>query len=340
MKFVDKVRIKIKGGNGGNGCVSFRREKYVPKGGPDGGDGGKGGSVIIKTNFHLQSLAPLKFRTHYDADKGQHGKGKDRIGHNGKDYIIMVPQGTIIKNIRNNLHIIADLDQEDQELVAARGGKGGRGNARFKTSVNRCPRNSEPGIEGEEKFLELELKLVGDVGLVGYPNAGKSTFLSAVSSAEPKIASYPFTTLSPQIGIVEFDDLSRLRIADIPGLIEGAHENIGLGHEFLRHIERTKIIAFVLDMAGIDGRDPWDDLSSLMNELECYKKGLSRRPSVIIANKMDEKVAEEKLDILRTKSAIEIFPISAIIGTNVSSVLDRFRTLLDSDNNRSEDVDQ
>ncbi len=329
MKFIDKVRIKVKGGNGGNGCVSFRREKYVPKGGPDGGDGGKGGNVIIKTTSHLQNLAPLKFRNHYDAGKGEHGKGKDRIGHGGEDLIILVPQGTLIKNVRNNLHIIADLDQENQEFIAARGGKGGRGNARFKTSVNQCPRNSEPGIEGEEKFFELELKLVGDVGLVGYPNAGKSTFLSAVSSAEPKIASYPFTTLSPQIGIVEFDDLSRLRIADIPGLVEGAHENIGLGHEFLRHVERTKILAFVLDMAGIDGREPWDDLNSLINELECYKKGLSRQPSVIIANKMDEKVAEEKLNILRTKSAIEIFPISAIIGTNVASVLNKFRALLD-----------
>ncbi len=327
MKFIDKVRIKVKGGNGGNGCVSFRREKYVPKGGPDGGDGGNGGNVIIKTTSHLQSLAPLKYRNQYDAGKGQHGKGKDRTGHSGEDKIIMVPQGTMIKNVRNNLYTIADLDQDDQELIVAHGGKGGRGNARFKTSVNQCPQNSEPGIEGEEKFLELELKLVGDVGLVGFPNAGKSTLLSFVSSAEPKIASYPFTTLSPQIGIVEFDDLSRLRIADIPGLIEGAHENIGLGHEFLRHIERTKIIAFVLDMAGIDGRNPWDDLDSLINELEWYKKGLSRRPSLIIANKMDEKIAEENLDTLKLKTGIEIYPVSAIIGTNISSALTRLKTL-------------
>ncbi|HJO95459.1 MAG TPA: GTPase ObgE [Victivallales bacterium] len=285
--FVDKVKIIVKGGDGGNGCASFRREKFVPLGGPSGGDGGNGGNVIITARMNEHSLVDLLYKRHHRAVKGENGRGKDQYGKTGADINLYVPIGTVIKDIDDNNAVIADLGEDGKSFIAVRGGMGGRGNIHFKTSTNRAPRECEPGTEGELRNLELELKTIADIGLVGYPNAGKSTLLSAVSAAKPKIAAYPFTTLHPIVGTIEFDDYSRMLIADIPGLIDGAHNNIGLGHSFLRHIERTRILVFVIDMAGIDGRNPLDDYYSLKNELEMYMKGLSGRPSLIVANKMD-----------------------------------------------------
>ena len=314
--FVDQARILVKGGDGGNGCCSFRREKYMPKGGPDGGDGGNGGSVWLEATADEQSLASFMYQTTYRAANGPGGKGSDCHGKNADDITLKVPLGTIVTDLENG-EMIADLAASGQRVMVAAGGRGGRGNARFLSNFNRAPRQCEHGKPGEEKRLKLELKTISDVGLVGFPNAGKSTLLGAVSAAKPKVASYPFTTLNPVVGVVEYPDYSRIMIADIPGLIEGAHDNVGLGHAFLKHIERTDILAFVLDMAGTDGRSPLDDLDCLRNELELYMSGLSKRPAVIIANKMDMPVSEENLAMLQDKLAtepIEIIPVTAAIG--------------------------
>ncbi len=311
--FIDTAKIRIKAGDGGNGCCSFRREKFVPRGGPDGGDGGMGGDIIIKTATGEQSLVDYRYNQHFSAKHGGHGKGKDLHGKRSNDVILRVPPGTVIKDIDGN--VIADMDHADMEFLAAKGGRGGRGNPRFSSSTNRVPMESEPGCPGEEKNIFLELKTIADAGLVGYPNAGKSTLLRALSAAHPKVAPYPFTTLHPVVGVVELDDYQRLKIADIPGLIEGAHDNIGLGHSFLRHIERTQMLVYVLDMAGSDGRYPWDDYHSLQNELELYMKGLSKRQSIIVANKMDLPESAENLELLKADIDIDpnilIIPISA-----------------------------
>ncbi|UDQ97624.1 GTPase ObgE [Lentisphaerota bacterium WC36G] len=309
--FVDKACITVKGGDGGNGCSSFRREKFVPKGGPDGGDGGRGGDVILETKSGEQSLASLVFNRHFKAKSGPHGSGKKQHGRRGEDCRLSVPVGTIIRDAETK-EFIVDLNEEGMSFVIAEGGRGGRGNARFATSTNRAPRRCEPGIEGQERIIELELKTIADVGLVGFPNAGKSTLLGAVSAAKPKTAPYPFTTLHPMVGVVEFEDFTRLTIADIPGLIEGAHDNVGLGHEFLKHIERTKLLCYVLDMAGVDGRHPWEDFEALKRELDLYMKGLSERPTVVIANKMDIEISQENLELLEQDYPnITIIPMSA-----------------------------
>jgi GTP-binding protein len=311
--FVDTAKIRIKAGDGGNGCCSFRREKFVPRGGPDGGDGGIGGNIVIKTDIGEQSLVDFRYNQHFSAKHGGHGKGKDLHGKRSADVVLRVPLGTIVKDVDGN--VIADMDDPEMEFIAAKGGRGGRGNPRFASSTNRVPMECELGLPGEEKEILLELKTIADAGLVGYPNAGKSTLLRALSAAHPKVAAYPFTTLNPVVGVVEFDDFRRIKIADIPGLIDGAHENIGLGHAFLRHIERTQILVYVLDMAGSDGRDPWDDFHSLQKELELYMKGLSKRKSIIIANKMDLPESEENLELLKADVDIDpnlqIIPISA-----------------------------
>lgn len=314
--FVDRVKITVKGGDGGNGCCSFRREKFVPKGGPDGGDGGAGGSIYIESTSSEQSLVALVYQSHFRGANGPGGKGAGCHGRNAEPVFVKVPVGTVITDAETG-EFIADLDAPGMKVLVAKGGRGGRGNARFVSSVNRVPRYCEEGKPGEERSCQLELKTIADVGLVGFPNAGKSTLLGAISAAKPKVASYPFTTLNPVVGVVEYPDYERILVADIPGLIEGAHDNVGLGHAFLRHIERTSVLCYVLDMGGVDGRDPLDDLDALKNELELYMPGLSKRASMIIANKMDLEGAEENLERLREKLASEviyIYPVTAAIG--------------------------
>jgi len=289
--FRDRAKIYVAAGSGGNGCVSFRREKYVPRGGPDGGDGGRGGHVYLRVDPNVDSLLHLYYQPHQRASRGGHGRGKKCHGKNGDDWYIHVPAGTIVREADSD-RVLGELVSEHESLRVAQGGAGGLGNCHFVTSSHRAPRESTEGEPGEEKTLLLELKLVADVGLVGYPNAGKSTLLRAISGAKPKTASYPFTTLHPVIGTVIFDDYHTLRVADIPGLIEGAHKGVGLGHDFLRHIERTTFLLFVIDMAGVDGRDPVDDYAKLREELRRHHPDLERRPYLVVANKMDLEEAE------------------------------------------------
>jgi GTP-binding protein len=315
--FVDKVTIRVIAGKGGNGCCSFRREKFIPKGGPDGGDGGDGGSVYLEASTGEQSLVSLVYQTRYRAQNGPGGKGAGMHGRNADDIVVKVPVGTVVVDNATK-ELLGDLDTPGAKLLVAQGGRGGRGNARFATSTNRVPRYAEPGTEGEERELFLELKTIADGGLVGYPNAGKSTLLGALSAARPKVAPYPFTTLHPVVGVIEFDypDYTRLTLADIPGLIDGAHENVGLGHSFLKHIERTKVLIYVLDMAGTDGRDPIDDFRHLQNELELYQAGLTNRPTLIAANKMDAPEAAENLRRLEAEigGRYPIVPVTAATG--------------------------
>ncbi len=311
--FVDKATITVQGGHGGNGCCSFRREKFIPNGGPDGGDGGGGGHVILEATTGQQSLADLVYNRHYAAPNGPQGKGRDMHGAKADDITLRVPVGTVVFDAETH-ELLCDLAEEGMTFVAARGGKGGRGNPRFATRTNRAPYERELGEEGEARKLFLELKTIADIGLVGFPNAGKSTLLRAISAARPKVAPYPFTTLHPVVGIVELGDYQRLTVADIPGLIDGAHANVGLGHAFLKHVERTSVLAYVLDMGGVDGRKPWEDFRHLQRELDLYMRGLSRRAGIIVANKMDLPESLENLEILRQELAadpIEIIPVSA-----------------------------
>ena len=316
--FVDKTTVYVKGGDGGNGCVSFRREKFVPKGGPDGGDGGAGGSVYFEASTGEHSLISLFYQRRYVAADGPGGRGSGCHGHAADDLIVKVPVGTVATDTATG-EVIADVSTAGERVLVAQGGRGGRGNARFLSNRNRVPRHAEPGEPGEERELLLELKTIADAGLVGYPNAGKSTLLGALSSAKPKVGAYPFTTLYPSVGVVEFDypDFFRYTVADIPGLIDGAHENVGLGHDFLRHIERTRVLVYVLDMAGSDGRDPLEDFRHLREELELYQQGITGRRSLIVANKMDGENSAENLARLRadaTASRYEILPVTAALG--------------------------
>jgi GTP-binding protein len=329
--FVDKAKIQVKGGDGGNGCCSFRREKFVPKGGPDGGDGGKGGNVILETASGEQSLVDLVYNRHFKAESGPHGKGKNMHGKKGDDVVIKIPVGTVVRDAETG-ELIVDMDKPNMSFVIAEGGMGGKGNARFMTNRNKAPREHEAGYPGEIREIELELKTIADIGLVGYPNAGKSTLLGALSHAKPKIAPYPFTTLHPVVGVIEFnEDFHKITMADIPGLIDGAHDNVGLGHEFLKHIERTKLLAFVLDTAGVDGRTPWEDFKSLKNELELYMKGLSERQCVIIANKIDLPESEENLELLKDEfQNAEIIAISAKEDKNNDFLKNFLRNKLDT----------
>ncbi len=328
--FVDKATITVKGGDGGHGCCSFRREKFIPRGGPDGGDGGGGGHVILRATTSQQSLADLMYNRHYAAPNGPAGKGKTMHGRKAGDIVLTVPVGTVVSDAETGEEIV-DLAADGQEFVIARGGRGGRGNARFLSNFNRAPRECEPGEPGERRTVHLELKTIADIGLVGYPNAGKSTLLRALSSARPKVAPYPFTTLNPVVGVIEFEDFFRMNLADIPGLIDGAHANVGLGHAFLKHIERTHVLAFVLDMGGVDGRLPWEDFRHLQQELELYMKGLSRRPAVIIANKMDLPGSAENLELLREELAGEVWEIipAAAAAGEVGEVRQKLREALE-----------
>jgi GTP-binding protein len=318
--FIDEANVHIRAGKGGSGCASFRREKYVPRGGPDGGDGGKGGDVVFIADSSLDTLQMFNHRRHVSARNGQPGQGRNKTGASGEDVLVPVPVGTIICDAATDL-VLRDLSTEGERVCVARGGKGGRGNKRFATSTNRTPREAEDGAPGEERDLRLELKLLADVGLVGLPNAGKSTFVSRVSHARPRIANYPFTTRYPSLGIVDVGNYKRLVVADIPGLIEGAHEGHGLGIEFLRHIERTRVLLHVLDTAGIDGVSPIDAYHTLREELTSYGHALKERPHLVAANKMDLPDAQDALEELRDALPVPVYPISAVTGDGVDELL-------------------
>jgi len=328
--FIDQARVYVKGGDGGSGIVSFRREKYVPEGGPDGGDGGKGGDVIFQSDPGLRTLIDFRYQKHYKAPNGEHGKGSNMHGKNAKDIVIKVPLGTIVRDA-NTGEILADFTKEGQSCVIVKGGRGGRGNARFKSNTNKAPRIAEKGEPGEEKWLELELKLLADVGLVGFPNVGKSTILSRVSAAKPEIANYHFTTLTPNLGVVSVGEGESFVLADIPGLIEGTHQGVGLGHDFLRHIERTRLLIHVLDVSGSEGRDPLEDFIIINAELVAYSEKLGERKQLIAANKIDLPDAAknlEKLTQVLGEKGYEIFPVSAVTGDGLDRLMLRAAQLL------------
>jgi GTP-binding protein len=333
--FVDRIKVLAQAGNGGRGSSSFRREKFVPKGGPDGGDGGRGGDVILRADRHVDNLSNLFYEPIIKAKSGGHGMGKKMHGRAAPSKIVKVPVGTIVwpagekerptpgpqRSISNPEDAIVDLTSDGQEFLLCQGGAGGKGNVHFKSSRNRAPREYTEGEEGESGHFLLELHTIADAGFIGYPNAGKSTLLRTISAARPKVAAYPFTTLHPIIGVVEFSEYRRATIADIPGLIEGAHRGLGLGHEFLRHITRCRIFLFVVDVAGSEGRNPVEDLQRLRKELDLYDPLLSRRPWFVIANKMDLPDAEENLQALSKKfSKIDIVPVSAATGEGIDEL--------------------
>lgn len=321
--FVDQARIYVEAGSGGNGVVSWRREKYVAQGGPDGGDGGRGGSVILEATSDLLTLIDFRYQPRYKGERGGHGQGGKRHGKNGEDRIIKVPVGTQIFDDESGA-LLADLSEAGQTWLAAQGGRGGRGNARFVTPQRQAPSFAEKGEAGEQLWIRLELKLLADVGLVGYPNAGKSTLISVISAARPKIADYPFTTTVPNLGVVSVEPGQSFVVADIPGLIEGAHAGVGLGHDFLRHIERTQILAHVVDASGREGRSPVDDLRVIDGELEAYGEGLANRPQVIVANKMDLPEAQENLPAIEAYGAErgrQVIAISAVTHEGVRKLV-------------------
>ncbi len=319
------MRISVRAGQGGDGCVSFRREKYVPRGGPDGGRGGAGGDVILEASDQVGGLTPFYYRPLLRAGSGGHGRGKKMTGRDGERLVRQVPLGTVVRRADSG-EVIADLVKAGERVVLARGGRGGRGNASFATSVNRAPRNSEPGQPGEEGEFELELKILAEVGLVGYPNAGKSTLISRISRARPRVAPYPFTTLAPHPGMVEDPDGERtpITVADIPGLVEGAHRDVGLGHQFLRHIERSRVLLFVIDIAGVDGRDPAEDYLHLRRELELHQPQLLTRPVLVAANKMDLEAAAGGYRLFLRRADIppeSVFPVSALRGEGLEELV-------------------
>ena len=296
--FIDRAKIYVKGGRGGDGIVAFLREKYRPKGGPAGGDGGKGGDVVLVATSSKHTLLDFKYKRHFKAERGEHGKGKNQKGRDGSDLLIYVPVGTIVRDAESN-EVLCDLTEEGQRCVVARGGRGGRGNAHFATPTNQAPRYAEPGEEGEERWVILELKLIADVGIVGLPNAGKSTLLSRLTKARPKVGDYPFTTLTPNLGVMELDETRRLVLADIPGLIENAHQGAGLGHEFLRHIERTKLLLHLIDVSDSREVEPLEAFELVNRELELYSRELIRKPQIVVANKIDALLDRSLLKELR-----------------------------------------
>lgn len=323
--FVDRVAIYVKGGDGGNGCLSFRREKYVPRGGPNGGDGGHGGHVVIEATEGLTNLAHLSSQRHWKAGRGEHGQGSNCTGRNAETLLITVPPGTIIRD-RDRGHLLRDLKKPGDSVVVARGGKGGFGNTHFKSSTNRAPRQVEKGELGEERSITLELKVIADVGLLGLPNAGKSTLLSRISRAHPEIADYPFTTKYPNLGLVRVGTDQTFVVADIPGLIEGAHEGHGLGHEFLRHVERTRLLVHLVDAAPLDGSDPLTNYRVIRRELEFYSPALARRPELLVVTKLDVTGASEAAGRIAEELGREVLTISAVTGTGLPELL---RTIVD-----------
>ncbi len=323
MQFIDQVKVYVKAGHGGKGCVSFRREKYVPKGGPNGGDGGRGAHIIFKATKDMNTLLDIKYQQQYRAKKGQNGMGKDMHGKNGKDLVISVPLGTIIKDAESG-EFVSDLTKEGQNVIAAKGGRGGLGNAHFKSATRQAPRFAQPGEPGEEKTLVLELKLLADVGLIGLPNAGKSTLISSVSAARPKIADYPFTTLIPILGVVKYKEYKSFVIADIPGLIEGAHKGLGLGFQFLRHVERTSILLHLVDISETAEGDPADNFEKINRELELYSPELVKKPQTVAGTKLDIKGDGKRLDRLARyckDKGYDFFPICSITGEGIKKLI-------------------
>jgi GTP-binding protein len=347
--FVDRVKVFVQAGNGGRGCVSFRREKFVPKGGPDGGDGGRGGDVILRADRHVDNLANLFYEPLIKAKNGGHGMGKKMAGRAGANKIVRVPVGSIVwrgekqERAKSNVEQLAignwqssipivDLTRDGQDFVLCQGGAGGKGNVHFKSSRNRAPREYTEGKEGEQGYFLLELRTIADGGLVGYPNAGKSTLLRKISAARPKVAAYPFTTLHPIVGVIEFPGYRRATIADIPGLIEGAHRGLGLGHEFLRHITRCRVLMFVIDVAGSEGRDPVEDLKSLRREIDLYNPTLSSRPWIVVANKMDLPGAKQNLKAMQERlPRIKILATSAAKGEGIDALKEALAAIMTND---------
>ncbi|HJA40150.1 MAG TPA: GTPase ObgE [Firmicutes bacterium] len=328
--FVDQVKIYIKGGDGGNGAVAFRREKYIPKGGPAGGDGGKGGDVIFEVEEGMRTLIDFRYKRHFKAARGEHGGPKNQHGKNAEDLIVKVPPGTMILHAKTKA-VIADLTENGQRVTILKGGRGGKGNTRFTSSSNPAPEICENGEPGKEMEVILELKVLADVGLVGFPSVGKSTLLSTVSKARPKIAAYHFTTIVPNLGVVEVPDGRSFVMADLPGLIEGAHAGVGLGHQFLKHIERTRVIVHVIDMGSTEGRDPYEDYITINKELEQYNMRLLERPQLIAANKMDVDGAKENLEVFKTKlnADIPVFPISSATQFGIKELLYKIADVLE-----------
>jgi len=347
--FVDRVKVFVQAGKGGRGCVSFRREKFVPKGGPDGGDGGRGGDVIFRADRHVDNLANLFYAPLIKAKNGGHGMGKKMAGRAGANKIVRVPVGSIVwrgekqERAKSNVEQLAignwqssipivDLTRDGQDFVLCQGGAGGKGNVHFKSSRNRAPREYTEGKEGEQGYFLLELRTIADAGLVGYPNAGKSTLLRKISAARPKVAAYPFTTLHPIVGVIEFPGYRRATIADIPGLIEGAHRGLGLGHEFLRHITRCRVLVFVIDVAGSEGRNPVEDLKNLRREIDLYNPTLSSRPWIVVANKMDLPGAKENLKAMQERlPRIKIVPTSPVKGEGVDALKEALAAIMTND---------
>ena len=323
MKFIDEAEIYVKAGDGGRGCVSFRREKYIPRGGPDGGDGGKGGDVLIIADNGLISLLDFKYKKHYTAERGEHGQGSNCTGKGGEDIVIRVPVGTVIKDTETG-EIIEDLTVNGQSIIIAKGGRGGKGNAFFVSSTYQAPKFAQPGEKGEERWLHLELKLLADVGIIGFPNAGKSTLISHISAAKPKIADYPFTTLQPHLGVVKFGEHKDFIVADIPGLIEGAHKGKGLGIKFLKHIERTSLFIHLIDILPQTERDPKKDFEIINKELTAWNPDMAKRPQIVALNKVDVTEAKERLAMLleffKSKD-MPTFPISAATGEGLDKLV-------------------
>jgi GTP-binding protein len=330
MRFIDEVKINVRSGDGGRGCVSFRREKFIPFGGPNGGDGGKGGDVLFEATTGISTLLELRYRPHLKAERGAHGMGKDRHGKQGEDLKILVPVGTIIRDAETD-ELLADLTVAGEQVLLLKGGRGGQGNARFASSTNKAPKFAQPGEPGEERWFKLELKLMADVGLLGFPSVGKSSLITKVSAARPKIADYPFTTLAPNLGVVPYKNFRSFVMADIPGLIEGAHQGAGLGHRFLKHVERTDVLVHLLDLSWMPERDPIREYQAINRELALFNPELAAKRQIIAVNKMDLPQCREHLaDILPwfTDQGLRVFPISAVTGEGIPDLLDEIARLL------------
>jgi len=330
--FVDEIDVFVKGGDGGAGCISFRREKFVPRGGPDGGDGGDGGSILLEADPAITTLLDFHYQRHYTAERGQHGKGANKHGASGSDTILRVPLGTVVSD-RDTGERLGDLTAPGERVLVARGARGGRGNARFVSSTNRAPRRADLGRPGEERWMHLELKLLADVGVVGFPNAGKSTLVSRLSAAKPKIADYPFTTLQPTLGIVRVDDQRSFVIADLPGLIEGAAEGKGLGHRFLRHTERTRVLVHLIDLDPSSGRDPVEDWRVIQGELAAYSSELAARPQIVVGSKAElpgTEARSQALEALCLREGLPFHAISSITGLGLAGLVRDIAAILTS----------